>query len=246
MIKLIIICTKAIIIALMALLFTSCNQKFHFGNGIDGNGIVKTENRATTATFTKIESSRGLDVIIEQSIESSIQVMADENLLKHIITKVENGTLIVTTDRDMDDYSARKITIKMPIIESLSTDSGSTITTINTIKGINLKLHSDSGSELTAKAEYESISADCDSGSSQKLAGKSLKLNAHSDSGSDLDAKNLLSNDVIATSDSGSSISVQPLVSLDANADSGASIDYIGEPKKVKKTEDSGGSVSKL
>lgn len=246
MIKLIIICTKVIVIALVALLFASCNQKINFGNGIDGNGIVKKENRTPSENFTKIETSRDLAVTVEQSNSIFVQVEADENLMKHIITKVENGTLIVTTDKDMNDYSSRKITIKMPIISSISTDSGSTLTTVNTIKGSSLNLHSDSGSELIAKAEYDIITADCDSGSSLKLAGKSLKLKVHSDSGSALKAKNLLSNDVIATSDSGSSITVQPLVSLDASADSGASIDYAGTPKRIKKTENSGGSVNKL
>lgn len=243
MIKLIIICAKAIVITIAALLFASCNQNINFGNGLDGNGNVKTENRTPTAKFNKIESSRGLEISIEQSNTLLVQVEADENLQKHIIIKVENETLIVTTDRDINDSATKKITIKMPIIVSLSADSGASINTKNTIKGTNLIVHADSGSELNANAEYETITADCDSGSTIKLSGKTLKLIANSDSGSDFNATTLLANDVKATADSGSSITVHPLVNLIANADSGASIDYKGNPKTIKKTEDSGGSV---
>lgn len=246
MIKLIIIFTKAVVIAIIALLFVSCNAKINFNDGVDGNGTVKTQNRTVKQKFTKIESSEGLQVTVEQAEQVSIQIIADENLLKHIITKVENGTLIITTDTDMDDFTSRKVIVKMPSIEALSTDSGASLTVVNTIKGTNLKLHSDSGSELLATVEYDNINADCDSGSLQKVKGKALNLTVHADSGSNIDARNLLSNNVIASSDSGSSIKVQPLISLQANADSGATIAYVGTPKKIKKVEDSGGSVRKL
>ena len=246
MIKLIIIFTKAVIVAIISLLFVSCNAKINFNDGIDGNGNVKTQNRTISEKFTKIESSRGLDVTVEQAPDVVIQIIADENLLKHIITKVENGTLIVTTDTDMNDFESRKVIIKMPKIEALSTDSGASLTVVNTIKGTNLKLLSDSGSELLISAEYDFIQADCDSGSQQKIKGKALNFNVNADSGSSIEAQNLLSNTITASADSGSSIKVQPLVNLNANADSGASIEYVGTPKKIKKVEDSGGSVSKL
>ena len=245
MIKLIIICAKAIVITIAALLFASCNQNINFGNGLDGNGNVQIENRTPTAKFNKIESSRGLEISVEQSNTILVQVEADENLQKHIIIKVENETLIVTTDKDLNDAATKKVTIKMPIIVSLSADSGTAINTKNTIKGNSLTIHSDSGSILDVSAEYESITADCDSGSAIKIAGKTLKLIANSDSGSDFNATSLLANDVNAIADSGSSITVHPLVNLIANADSGASINYLGDPKTIKKTEDSGGSVQK-
>ena len=245
MIKLVILWTKVIVLALIALLFSSCKYNVELGNGIDGNGNVKTENRTPAEKFTKIDNSRGLALTVEQSSAISVSVEADENLLKHIIIKVENGTLVVTTDEDMDDYTTRKVTVKMPVIEKLSVDSGASIATVNTLTGAALKLHSDSGSELIVKAEYDAIDADCSSGSLQKLSGKSLKLTLQADSGSNLEAKKLLSNAVIATSSSGSSVSVHPLVSLNANASSGASIDYVNEPKTIKKDESSGGSINK-
>ena len=247
MLKFIIICTKAIVIAIVALLFSSCKSSDNYGNSerIDGNKIVKTEDRTPPKAFTKIEVSRGLSVTVEQASESSVVVEADENLLPHILIKEENGTLKVTSDRDMYNFKTRNIKIKVAQIESLSSDSGCSVKSVNTLKGTSLKLHSDSGSTLEVSAEYDSIDADCDSGSTLKVAGKSLKLKAHSDSGSSLNARNLLSNDVVATSDSGSSLSVHALQSIKASADSGASIRFSGDPKQVSKSEDSGGSVNK-
>ena len=85
MIKFIVFCTKFLIAAIVALLFTSCNQVF---DGIKGNGNVQTEKRTITEKFTKISVSRGLEVIVEQGNEVAVEVEADQNLLSHITTKV--------------------------------------------------------------------------------------------------------------------------------------------------------------
>ncbi len=241
MIKFIVICTKIIIAALVALLFTSCNQVF---DGIKGNGNVQTEQRKIAETFTKISVNRGLEVIVEQGDEVSVEVEADENLLSHITTKVENGTLIVTTDQNIYSAQSEIIKVKMPVIESLEASGGSTLSSNETLKGLNLVVKSNSGSEIDATVEFDNIISESTSGSNISLTGIALKYNSSSSSGSETDAKNLLANEVISESTSGSSSEVHPIISLNAKASSGASIEYDGTPKNISKEENSGGSVS--
>jgi uncharacterized alkaline shock family protein YloU len=95
MIKVIVFCTKVLLVAIAAFLFSSCNQVF---KGIKGTGNVQTEKRTITEKFTKISVSRGLEVILEQGNSVTVEVEADQNLLSHITTKVENGTLVITSD----------------------------------------------------------------------------------------------------------------------------------------------------
>ncbi len=228
----------------VTLLFSSCKMDLDLGNGIDGNRNVKTETRTITEPFTKVLVKRGLEVILEQNEITSVEVEADENLLKHITTTVENGTLIVTSDQNIDQAEARIVRIKMPTIETLETTSGASIKTRNTIRGTNLTAKSSSGSELTAELEYEKVHAESTSGSDLTLSGKALKLESASSSGSQINADKLLANLINAQATSGSSSDVHPLVKIDAKASSGASIDYDGTPKEVKKEESSGGSVS--
>lgn len=228
----------------VTILFSSCKTNIDFENAIDGNGNVKTEVRTITKPFTKITVSRGIEVILEQDQTVFVEVETDENLLKHITTNVENGTLIVTSDENIDDSDARIVRIKMPIIESLETTSGSSIKTKNTIRGINLVAKSSSGSDITATVEYEKIHAESTSGSDLTLLGKALHLESASSSGSQINADKLLANEVNAQATSGSSTEVHALVKFDGKASSGASIDFDGKPKKINKEESSGGSVS--
>lgn len=241
MVKVIVFCTKMIIATLVALLFASCNQVF---NGIKGNGNVQTETRNITEKFTKISVNRGLEVVVEQSDNVSVEVEADQNLLSHITTRVENGTLVVSSDENIYSAESETVTVKMPNLEGLESSSGSNIKSTNTLKGVSLDAKASSGSEIELTAEYDNIVTESTSGSTITLSGKALKLSTASSSGSDIDASGLLANEVFAQSTSGSSTDVHPLVSLNAKASSGASIGYDGTPKNISKEETSGGSVS--
>jgi len=247
MVKLIIFCTKMLIATTVALLFASCNVN-NF-TGIKGSGNVQTQKRAITEKFTKISVSRGLEVIVEQANTVSVEVKADQNLLGHITTKVENGTLVITSDENIYSATTQTIRVKMPVIEALEAGSGSNIKSNGTLKSTatatTISVKTSSGSEINTTIEMDEIIAESRSGSTITLSGKTLKFNPSSSSGSELNAENLLANDVIAEASSGSSIAVHPLVSLNAKASSGANIDYTGIPKNISQEETSGGSVSK-
>jgi hypothetical protein len=245
MTKFIILSTKIIVATIAAMLLTSCHANINWGNGIDGNGKVITQTRTVENNFSKIAVSRGLTVTLEQSSSYAVSVEADENLQKHITTYVENGTLIVTSDENIDDATAKTIHIKLPTLSAVEATSGSSIITKSTFSGSYMLAKSSSGSTADLSFEIDNIKCEATSGSTLNLKGKALKLNTSSSSGSTIDAKALLVNDVVAEATSGSSTQVHSGVSINAKASSGSSIDYSGNPKTVTKAESSGGSVSK-
>jgi len=246
MVKVIVFCTKFIVTVMLALLFASCGSNVF--NGIKGNGNVQTEKRTITEKFTKISVNRGIEVIVEQSETVAVEVEADQNLLSHITTKVENGTLVISSDENIYSADSETVRVKMPVVEGLETTSGSNIKSNGTLKSVasatEIRVSSSSGSEIEATLEFDSINAESTSGSTITLSGKSLKLRTATSSGSHIDAESLLSNEVTAEATSGSSTDVHPLVNLVAKSSSGSSIDYTGTPKNISKEETSGGSVS--
>jgi hypothetical protein len=245
MIKFVVFCTKILITIVLALLFTSCNSKFDFGDGIDGNGNVTTEKRTINGDFTKIDVSRGLNVELEQSKSYFVEVEADENLHQHITTKVENGTLIITSDENIDNAESRTIRVKMPLIASVETSSGSNVSGKNIFLGSYIKVRASSGSEIDVEVEIDTVDCESTSGSTITVKGKALKLTTASSSGSNINAERLMVNNVTSEATSGSSTGVNPIVSLNAKASSGSSVNYKNSPKKtLTKEESSGGSVS--
>ncbi|MDN3676874.1 head GIN domain-containing protein [Flavobacterium paronense] len=246
MVKFVVFCTKIIAATIAATLFSSCHVRdIHFGDGIDGNGNVKTEKRNVEGNFTKVEISRGMNVTLEQADTYFVEVEADQNLQEHITTKVENGTLFISSDENIDEATAKNVYVKLPSLTAIETTSGSSVKTKNTFSGTDIDVKTSSGSETNLNLEYDAIKCESTSGSTLNVIGKALRLNTHSSSGSTIDAKELLVNEVVSESTSGSSTDVHPLVSLNAKASSGSSIDYDSSPKTVSKEESSGGSVSK-
>lgn len=245
MVKFVVFCTKIIAATIAAALFASCHTSIDLGNGIDGNGNVTTQKRNVEGSFTKVDVSRGLNVTLEQADTYFVEVEADQNLQEHISTKVENGTLFITTDENIDEATAKNIRVKLPSLTALETTSGSSVSTKNTFTGTDIDVKTSSGSEADLSLEFDNVSCKSSSGSSLNVKGKALKLKTDSSSGSTIDAQGLLVNDVVSESSSGSSTDVHPLVSLNAKASSGSSIDYNSSPKTVSKEESSGGSVSK-
>ncbi|TDD75172.1 head GIN domain-containing protein [Flavobacterium caseinilyticum] len=245
MLRIIALITKFILVALTALLFGSCNHFINL-NAIEGSGNVTTENRIVEGEFVNVEVSNAIDLIIEQADRSEISVEADDNLQKHISTKVKNGTLIISCDKNsFINTRSKKVTVKMPNISQLEATSGATIISKNILKGENIKLNSSSAASIDVKVEADKITCDTSSGSSITVNGIALKMRTTASSGSKIDSQNLQANEVTAAVSSGASISVHPIVSLKAEASSGGSINYDIIPKSVQKKISSGGSIGK-
>lgn len=229
-----------LILALLAIGLTSCN-----GNVNIGSGNIITEKRNITESFDKIEASSGVNVFITQGTTEDVVVETDDNVMKYVITKVENGTLIIKVKRNTNIMSSIDVKVQMQNIAGLKASSGATIETQNTIRGTSLDMKSSSGSDIQAVIEYEDVICETSSGSTLTVSGKALQVQTNSSSGSDIDASELIANEYISKASSGSGSRVNPIVKLDAQASSGSTIEYAKMPKTLTKKESSGGSVEK-
>ncbi|MEZ4786710.1 MAG: head GIN domain-containing protein [Flavobacterium haoranii] len=240
MIKLIIQLTKIIVATLIALFMNSC---VNF-NSISGDGNVTTSKRKVT-NFTAVDANTGLEVVIKQGNNFFVEVEADSNLQDHIKTEVENNTLKVYCDQNIYKSSARKVYIEMPVVQAISTSSGASLESQNTIVSDILKLDSSSGSEMKLTIKSQKLTCDSSSGSEINVSGEAIDVTTSSSSGSSINLSKLVAENVSSDSSSGSSTTVNAKNKLKANASSGSSIDYLSSPKEVTLDENSGGSISK-
>jgi hypothetical protein len=238
--KIVISFSKLVLLSFAMLAFASCRF-----DGITGSGHVTTQTRNVEGDFTGVEANSGMDVVVEQSDVKSVVVEADDNIQEHIITKVENGILKISSDKSgFMNVKKMKVTVKTPIIKSIEAGGGSSLTSMNVIKSDEISIKADSGSSIEMNVESDKIISESGSGSTINLSGKALTYDSSSSSGSTTESGKLLANEVTAQASSGSSIEVNAIVKLVAKASSGASVDYVGTPKSLTKEENSGGSVS--
>lgn len=234
---------KNSIIVFASLLLISCNNRNH--HTIKGSGNLITEKREITENFKSIEVSNAIEVVIEQADKAEILVEADDNLQNSIITKINNGTLIIS--RKNGNYSShhrQKVFIKAPFIEELTASSASSIKTKSTLKGENINLNASSAAKIEAQLAFDNIKANSSSASKIEIKGMALNLDAEATSASKIEAEDLLANTITAESSSGSKISIHPIVSLKADASSGGKIEYNNTPKQIEKSTSSGGDIN--
>ena len=243
MIKIIIHITKFVIATVTALLFASCNFNM---NSIEGSGNVTTEKRTVQGDFKNVSVSNAIDLVIEQSDVTEVTVEADDNLQKEIVTKVENGTLVISCKySSFRNITMKKVTVKMPVIDKIEASSASSVQSKNVIEGENITLESSSAASMQVNIESDKISVDSGSGSSVTLEGKALSLSTSASSGGSIEADKLAANEVEAQASSGGTINVNSIVTLKAKASSGGNVNYTGTPKTIEKEASSGGNISK-
>ncbi|HTG67534.1 MAG TPA: head GIN domain-containing protein [Flavobacterium sp.] len=231
------------LIIFAAVALVSCNKQHH--HTIKGNGNIITQKRDIDENFKSVEANSGIEVIIEQADRTKVLVEADDNLQNSIITKVNNGVLIIS--RKSGSYSSQngqKVFITAPVIEELTANSASSIKTKNTLKGENINLNTSSAAKIEAQLSIDNIKANSSSASKIEIKGMALNLDAQATSASKIEAEDLLANTITAESSSGSKISIHPIVSLKADASSGGKIEYNNTPKQIEKSTSSGGDIS--
>lgn len=221
----------------------SCRTSIDIG-AEDGNGNITKETRTITEKFDKISVSTGIKVIVKQNNNTAVTVETDENIQPLIITKVENGVLVIKAKDAYNTDKSPEVSVNMPFVSGLESSSGASIVSSGVLKSASLSVDSSSGSDINIDVEADYISLDSSSGSTIKASGKALKADTSSSSGSTINASGLMANDVFAQTSSGSTSKVYPIVSLNAKASSGSSLLYKNVPEKLQKSESSGGNVS--
>lgn len=122
-----------IIIFVLSVATTSCIKDF---NCINGNGIVETQERNASA-FNIIENSTAVDVIFKKDDSPGLTVVAESNLLEHIVTEIVNGRLEIRTDPRATclDYTIQPvIMVTSPELKSIES-SGSGAFIADTLSG---------------------------------------------------------------------------------------------------------------
>lgn len=220
------------------ILTTSC-----MFDGVKGNGNVITKNRKISNDFTRIKASRGLDVYITKNSKVSLVVEADENLHELIQTEVKNGTLIITSEKNIWQASSKKIHLSVENLNEILVNSGAEVYSENTLHSDDMKVSASSGSEARLILNVDNLICESSSGANIRLTGKAGSIDVRTSSGSDVSAFELKTENCIARASSGSNISVYVTETFEGKATSGADIRFKGSPNIVQKDNNSGGSI---
>ena len=208
-----------------------------------GSGNIVSEKKST-GEFTGISVSGGIDVELKTGPVTSVTIEADDNVIKHIETKVVDGVLKIRT-RDLHNTSNvhMKVYITAPAITKIEGSGGGDIVVKNILKSDSkLSFDLSGGGSITASIDAPEVDTDISGGGSMNLTGRTKSYEAEVSGGGELNSRDLMSENTKVSVTGGGSASVHASVKLVASASGGGDITYHGAAS-VEKSISGGGSI---
>lgn len=103
---------------------------------IHGNGNMGSETR-NVGDASRIESRGSFDVEIVKGGSPSVKIYADQNLIQYIITRSENGRLVIRTKEGVELKSDNKIkvTVTTAQLEEVQVDGSGNVSSNDSFEG---------------------------------------------------------------------------------------------------------------
>lgn len=145
---------------LASLLFASC-KKENMGDCFKGTGNIITESRELPF-FDSIYVETNINVFITiDSTVREVKVEAGENLLPHIITKVENGKLLIRNNNRCNFARSYKkeitVHITLPVIKAIASDSQGFIKSTNTLRSDTVDITIKNAGDIDLKLDVRHV-----------------------------------------------------------------------------------------
>lgn len=192
----------------------------NFGK-IKGSGTAKTETRNISG-FKEIKVRGALNVEVVAQKDFSVTVEADDNLLEHVKTEIDNGALEIWSEGKISPKTKINVKVSMPEINSVDI-AGASNAVVSNVKSDSIKVEASGASKI-------------------KIDGEAVSLKSEANGASKIDAENLRVENAEVEANGASKAIVQAINEVKAEANGASTIYYTGDPKNV--TQHSSGASS--
>jgi hypothetical protein len=230
---------KLLVFITAALLLVGC-----FYNSKKGSGNIISQKR-DVATFTAIDASTSVDVEVRTG-PASVEVQADDNILKYVKTKVSSNTLYLGIEGNVSLRNTHiKILVTVPNLKRIEAGSSASVKVMDVLKSDNtITFDVGSSADIVAEVDAPEIEAEAGSSGTLTLSGRTKNYTAKANSSGNINSFELKSENTNVSASSSGSAEVHASVTLDANASSSGRVEYTGGAT-VKSSTSSSGSISK-
>ncbi|HZJ19916.1 MAG TPA: head GIN domain-containing protein [Pricia sp.] len=238
---------KTAILSLVVVFTISCSAQW--GKGIKGNGNTVSIDRSV-GEYDGIAVSGWFDVDLVDGKEGELTLEGEDNLLEYIITEVENGKLVIKTEKGVNLKPSSwkdgiRITVPVQNIDALSLSGSADIVGKTTLKASDFKTAMSGSGDITIDLETESLSASMSGSGDMNLSGKTKNFDATISGSGDIKAYDLIADNVEATVSGSADIKVTANKMLKARVSGSGDISYRGDPKKVDTKTSGSGDISR-
>lgn len=212
--------------------------------GITGSGNIITERR-DVGHFSGISSSGSIDIEVVNGPSETVEVEADDNALKYIITEVKGGNLDVHYKSNMSFMNIHtKVIVTAPGFDLLSVKgSGNISSTGRLLQEEKIEIRLNGSGDINAYVDAPEIIASLKGSGSISLRGRTRNFEASLDGSGDIKAKDLKSESTNIEANGSGSAYVFASVFLKARKNGSGDIRYSGHPGKTELNSKGSGAL---
>lgn len=210
-----------LIVSLLSIV--GCKEKVITGTG------PNIESLRSLTAFSKIEIYGNFNVsIVASHKEQSLRIVAQDNIIPYILTKVHKDTLVIEPKHSvkLSYKETPSIAITMPNLVSLNLSGSSKVT--------------------AAKIDNNSLLIKTHGHHEVILSGKTAALTIESSGDNEIHAENLQADDTKVTINGSSTVITNTVNHLDAKIDGYGRIGYTNMPKKISQEIHGSGFIKQV
>ncbi len=218
-----------------------------FSQKIIGTGEVVTDKR-TVGSFTGVSLEFSGDVMLKQSNETAVDVVAQANIAQEVETVVEDNVLHIRfRNRQGYNYSFNKLTVYVvtPNIENIFLSGSGDLSALSDIKSNNLQVAlRGSGGIKLKNIDCTSLDAHVQGSGNISLNAGTVQSASYAVTGSgDIGAENIKSRSVKAKTTGSGNIICTATENIDTKCTGSGDITYFGHPTQTVVRSTGSGSI---
>ncbi len=233
----------ALLLFMLSFIVTSCGWR-----SVRGNGNITTSSRSE-GSFKSVKAAGSYDVYFSQGNENEIRIEADENIMKYIITTVENGVLRIKTRSGINLRPSQdiKVYVKAPKFEEVSlAGSGNMIAEGKIISTGKIKLSiAGSGDIKIAEVDAPRVEVHIAGSGKAQGGGTTRDVEIHVAGSGDVEMKELKAENAEVHIAGSGNVWIYASMKLDVRVAGGGDIHYYGNPSDVKSKMAGSGNLIK-
>jgi hypothetical protein len=190
-----------IVAAAAAVLIAGSAQAWGF-RGIQGNGQKTTEAREVPP-FERVSMRGSIDAVVKVGPAQSVAITIDSNLMPHVVTRVEDGRLVIETDEDLSWKGLARAEITVPRLRAFGV-SGSSDATIEGGTGEDLELSTSGSGDIRWHGEAKALEVATSGSGDVSVSGRADTAEISTSGSGDVQGRDLTVRDAeVRTSGSG-------------------------------------------
>jgi hypothetical protein len=212
---------------------------------VHGSGHPTSETRKV-ADFTKLDVSGGFKIILKQDSSLTLNITADDNLLKYVKTNVDGHVLHIYTKKNMCNSGPMVVTIGIRNLEGIQGSGALEVEGNGKIVTKDIDFNTSGASKITLDLNAANVTTETSGAAEIFLTGQASSHHIQISGVGKVHALDFVVGDYYIETSGAGECQINVLHSLEVHSSGASDVKYRGNPSKITNDKSGASSLNKV